>query len=81
MAISTVSLWAANFVVSQTFPMMNESKFLVAHFHREFPFFLYALFCFVEVTFVWTTLPETKNRSLEDISKSWRLKSPKIGQW
>jgi MFS family permease len=74
MAIATVSLWAANFLVSQTFPMLDENEFLVARFHHGFPFFLYALFCFLEVVFVWLKLPETKNRSLEEIAKSWNLK-------
>ncbi len=74
MAIATVSLWAANFLVSQTFPMLDENRFLVARFHHGFPFFLYALFCFLEVVFVWVNIPETKNRSLEEITSSWDLK-------
>jgi sugar porter (SP) family MFS transporter len=74
MAIATVSLWAANFLVSQTFPMLDENRFLVARFHHGFPFFLYALFCFLEVAFVWVEIPETKNRSLEEIARSWDLK-------
>jgi SP family xylose:H+ symportor-like MFS transporter len=78
MAIATVSLWAANFFVSQTFPMMNESKYLVARFHHGFPFLIYALFCFLEAVFVWVKLPETKNRSLEEISKSWHLKATRL---
>ena len=74
MAIATVALWGANFVVAQTFPMMDESEYLVSRFHHGFPFFVYAAFCFLEVVFVWVMLPETKNRSLEEISESWRLK-------
>ncbi|MBS1850547.1 MAG: sugar porter family MFS transporter [Acidobacteria bacterium] len=71
MGIATIALWAANFVVSQTFPMMNESQYLIARFQHGFPFFLYALFCFLELIFVWRVLPETTNRSLEDISDLW----------
>jgi MFS transporter, SP family, xylose:H+ symportor len=78
MAIATVSLWTANFLVSQTFPMLDENKFLVARFHHGFPFFLYALFCFLEVVFVWLKLPETKNRSLEEIAKSWNLEEASL---
>ncbi|HEX4485431.1 MAG TPA: sugar porter family MFS transporter [Terriglobales bacterium] len=74
MAIATVALWGANFFVSQTFPMMNESEYLVSRFHHGFPFFVYAAFCFLQILFVWIMLPETKNRSLEEISESWRLK-------
>jgi MFS transporter, SP family, xylose:H+ symportor len=74
MAVSTAILWIANFVVSQTFPMLDESPFLISHFGHGFPFFLYAGFCIVETCFVWLWLPETKSRSLEEISNSWSTK-------
>jgi sugar porter (SP) family MFS transporter len=74
MAISTAALWIANFVVSQTFPMLDENRFLIAHFRHEFPFFLYAGFCIAEMLFVGCSLPETKNRSLEEISSWWSAK-------
>jgi sugar porter (SP) family MFS transporter len=74
MAICTAVLWIANFVVSQTFPMLDENSTLVAHFGHGFPFFLYAGFCIVEMCFVWRSLPETKNRSLEEISGWWNSK-------
>jgi SP family xylose:H+ symportor-like MFS transporter len=73
-AISTAALWVSNFAVSQTFPMLDESSGLIAHFGHGFPFFLYAGFCVVEMCFVWRSLPETKNRSLEDISNWWKPK-------
>lgn len=72
MSIATVCLWSANFVVSQTFPMLDESPFLVAKFHRGFPFFLYAVFCAVLVVVMWRWVPETKGKSLEAIEASWR---------
>lgn len=50
---------------------MNESEYLIARFQHGFPFFLYALFYFVEVIFISKVLPETKNRSLEEISRLW----------
>ena len=74
MATSTAVLWIANFVVSQTFPMLDENHTLIAHFGHGFPFFLYAGFCLVEMCFVWRCLPETKNRSLEEISGWWSAK-------
>jgi SP family xylose:H+ symportor-like MFS transporter len=73
-AISTAALWMSNFVVSQSFLMLDESRALIAHFGHAFPFFLYAGFCIVEMCFVWRSLPETKNRSLEEISNWWRSK-------
>jgi len=71
MAIATVCLWAANFVVSQTFPMINENEWLVARFHHGFPFWLYGVLCWFTVLFVWLFVPETKRKSLEEIEKMW----------
>jgi len=71
MAISTAALWAANFVVSQTFPMLDQNAALVAHFGHGFPFFIYAIFCVLEIWFVSALVPETKNRRLEEIEGYW----------
>jgi len=74
MALSTAVLWITNFLVSQTFPMLDENRVLIAHFGHGSPFFLYAGFCVVEIYFVWRYLPETKNRSLEEISSWWNAR-------
>ena len=71
MAIATVCLWIANYVVSQTFPMMDENPWLVATFHRGFPFWLYGAFCIVLLVFVRAYVPETKGKSLEQIERHW----------
>jgi SP family xylose:H+ symportor-like MFS transporter len=71
MSIATVCLWAANFVVSQTFPMLDENPVLVARFHHGFPFYLYAVFCVVLVLVMWRLVPETKGKSLEAIEAGW----------
>jgi sugar porter (SP) family MFS transporter len=74
MAIASAALWLANFAVSQTFPMLDQSRTLIRHFGHGSPFFLYACFCALEAWFVWRNLPETKNRSLEEISAWWSAK-------
>jgi SP family xylose:H+ symportor-like MFS transporter len=71
MAIATVCLWAANTVVSQTFPMMNENSWLVEKFHHGFPFWVYGALCAVEVLFIWRFVPETKGKTLEEIEGHW----------
>jgi sugar porter (SP) family MFS transporter len=71
MAVATLLLWAANYVVSQSFPIINEDARLVATFHHAFPFWLYAVFCFVMLLFVHRVVPETKGKSLEEIEKFW----------
>lgn len=71
MAIATVCLWVANYLVSQTFPMMEENNWLLEKFHHAFPFWLYGIFCVALVTFVWRFVPETKGKTLEEIEKHW----------
>jgi SP family xylose:H+ symportor-like MFS transporter len=71
LGIATFFLWTANFIVSQTFPMMDENDWLVERFHHGFPFFVYAAFCVVLVWVVARFVPETKGRSLEQIERSW----------
>lgn len=72
MAVATVCLWIANYLVSQTFPMMDaEDSWLVATFHRGFPFWVYGAFCVVLLVFVRAYVPETKGKSLEQIERHW----------
>jgi SP family xylose:H+ symportor-like MFS transporter len=71
MAIAVACLWIANFIVSQTFLMMDGNKYLVDIFHHGFPFFLYAAFCLMTIVLVWRWVPETKGRSLEQIEEHW----------
>jgi MFS transporter, SP family, xylose:H+ symportor len=72
MAIATLALWAANYIVSQTFPVINENPWLVRTFQHAFPFWLYAFFCLVTIVFVIVYVPETKGKTLEEIEKLWK---------
>jgi SP family xylose:H+ symportor-like MFS transporter len=71
LSIATVFLWTANWVVSQTFPMMDENPRLVEKFHHGFSFWLYGLMCFILLVFILRRVPETKGKSLEEIEKLW----------
>jgi SP family xylose:H+ symportor-like MFS transporter len=73
MAMATVALWVANFVVSQTFPTLDQSPWLIRHFNHGFPFLVYASFCFLGSWFVGTKFPETKGKTLEEIEEWWTL--------
>ena len=78
LGLATFFLWAADFAVTQSFPMMDaKDSWLVAHFNHAFPFYVYAGFCAVLVLVVWRFVPETKGRSLEEIEKFWEENSPK----
>jgi MFS family permease len=72
MAVATVCLWLADFVVTQSNPMMRENKWLADEFNGAFPMLLYGAFCIVSVLFVWRYVPETKGKSLEEIERSWK---------
>ncbi len=71
LSIATFGLWAANYVVSQTFPMMRDDPVLIERFHHGFPFYIYGAFCVVLVLVVWFGVPETKGKSLEEIEAFW----------
>ncbi|MCE5302006.1 MAG: sugar porter family MFS transporter [Planctomycetaceae bacterium] len=71
MSLATFALWTANFLVSQTFPMMDESPWLTERFHHGFPFYVYGSLCIVLVVVTWLGVPETKGRSLEEIERFW----------
>ena len=71
MSLATFALWTANFIVSQTFPMMDDNAWLIERFNHGFPFYVYAVFCVVLVLVVWLGVPETKGRSLEEIENHW----------
>ncbi len=73
-SIATILLWATNFLVSQTFPMMNGSKWLAGLFNYGFPFLVYGAFCLLAIIFIWKYVPETKNISLESIQELWKSK-------
>ncbi len=75
MAIATLLLWTANYIVSQTFPMLDESPFLVETFHHGFAFWLYAAMCVVLIIVVWRWVPETKGKTLEEIEQHWLTRS------
>lgn len=61
MSASTVANWAANFLVAFTFLT------LVDTISRSGTFFLYAAIGVLAVLFFAAKVPETKNRSLEEI--------------
>lgn len=66
MSIAILALWAACYVVSQTFPMLLEQ------IGPAKTFWFYAFCSFLSMVFVAMFVPETKGRSLEEIALSWK---------
>lgn len=71
LAISVFIQWIANFVVTQFFPSLVENQWLKAHFNGAFPFYLFSLICLFSLFFVWKKVPETKNKTLEQMDSLW----------
>lgn len=71
LAISVFIQWVANFAVTQVFPSLAENAWLKAHFNGAFPFYLFSVICLVSLFFVWRKVPETKNKSLEEMDALW----------
>jgi SP family arabinose:H+ symporter-like MFS transporter len=63
MSIATFSLWAACFILTYTFPLLN--KLLQA----SGTFWLYGIICLFGFLFILKKLPETKGKSLEEIEQ------------
>ena len=76
MSIAIFALWTTNFIVSQTFPMLDEDPYLISRFNHGYCFYLYAGFCAALVAVVWLAVPETKGRSLEEIESQWIQNGP-----
>ena len=64
-AISTAANWMANFLVSLSFPILQASM-------GPSLWFLYAAMGIVAFVFIVGYVPETRGKSLEDISRLWR---------
>lgn len=63
MAVSTFFLWAASFLLTYTFPILNE------WLKASGTFWVYGVICLLGFLFIRSQLPETKGSTLEEIEK------------
>jgi SP family xylose:H+ symportor-like MFS transporter len=72
-AIAVAFQWIFNFIVSSTFvPMFNMHLSEGDDFGHWFTYGLYGIICVVAALFVWKLVPETKGKTLEDMTKLWK---------
>jgi len=73
-AIAVAFQWIFNFIVSSTFlPMYNmRLGSMGVSFGHFFSYALYGVICVVAAIFVWKLVPETKGKTLEDMTKLWK---------
>ena len=78
-AIAVAFQWIFNFIVSSTFvPMYNMTLGDMGdRFGHMFAYALYGVICIVAAWFVYTLVPETKGKTLEDMTNLWRNRSRK----
>jgi sugar porter (SP) family MFS transporter len=62
-AVAVAALWLACFLLTYTFPILN------AKLGPAGTFWLYAVICVLGFVFIFFKLPETKNKSLEQIER------------
>jgi MFS transporter, SP family, arabinose:H+ symporter len=73
MCVCTVALWIMSFLVTQATPM------LFAFFEQRtgsagYTFWIYGAVCLISFAFGIKYIPETKNRTLEEIAQGWNQK-------
>lgn len=75
-AIAVAFQWIFNFIVSSTFvPMYNMSVGDMGDkFGHMFAYALYGIICVIAAIFVWKLVPETKGKTLEDMTNLWKKK-------
>lgn len=71
MSIATFSLWIASFILTFTFPMLND---LLGSYGT---FWVYSFICIIGYVFIKNKLPETKGKTLEEIELEMVNKSEK----
>jgi len=64
-AIAAMMLWAADYLVSQTFPPLLSSAGPAS------TFWIYGSMSLIALLFTWRVVPETKGKSLEEIESLW----------
>ena len=87
MAIAVAAQWIANLFVSWSFKILIGNSTLNALFNHGFPYWMYGVASFLAAAFVYVFVPETKQRTLEDIQNLWTrgstraaaIKQPVVG--
>ncbi|WP_299435093.1 D-xylose transporter XylE [uncultured Maribacter sp.] len=72
MAIAVAAQWISNYLVSLTFPMMDDNSFLTEHFNHGFSYWVYGLMSLLAMFFILKFVPETKGKTLEEMEEIWK---------
>ena len=73
MSVAVAAQWAANYVVSQSFPIVMGSDLNNgATWNGSLPYFIFIVFIIIIVFVTYKYIPETKGKSLEEIESFWK---------
>jgi MFS transporter, SP family, xylose:H+ symportor len=72
MALAVAVQWIANYIVSWTFPILDNNPWLVSHFRHGFAYWIYGVMGILAAVFMWRMVPETKGRTLEQMEAIWQ---------
>lgn len=64
-AVAVAAQWAANYLISSTYPAMME-------YSGALTYGFYGLMAVLSALFVWKMVPETKGKSLEEMENLWK---------
>ncbi len=74
MSIAVAAQWAANYVVTQSFPLVAESEVNKSEFwNGSLPYFIFSIFILAIIFFTYKYIPETKGKSLEELEDIWDI--------
>ena len=78
MAVAVAAQWIANYLVSWTFPILDQNPYLTGHFNHGFSYWIYGVMGILAALFMWKLVPETKGRSLEQMEAIWQAGDQKV---
>jgi MFS transporter, SP family, xylose:H+ symportor len=72
MSIAVAAQWIANWIISLSFPIMNDNQWLTQQFNHGFSYWIYGVMGLLAAVFMWKLVPETKGKTLEEMEKLWK---------
>lgn len=74
MSIAVAAQWAANYLVTQMFPIIAESEVNNNEFWGgSLPYFIFSGFILIIILFTIKYIPETKGKTLEELEDIWEI--------
>ena len=72
LSVAVAAQWAANYFVSQSFPMVAEGPINNNEFwNGSLPYVIFIAFIILIIVFTYKFIPETKGKSLEELESLW----------